>query len=171
MIPMKTAAPKILKTQATKKAHRCYKATVWLDKSRNYRAYCDLDARETKWLCTIAAEFGLTIDEFIRRFYCRALPRPAYARKQGDDRPRKLSDLAMFKVTCSNPAVWSQLAAIAEYQKLKGGAEEECITSILLFLEMFNDDVLFSPKTGKVLCSNAEVDALAFRTGFISAAV
>jgi hypothetical protein len=155
---------KTLKTKVRGKARRCHFAIVWLDKRKNYRVYLDLNAAETKWLGGIAAEFGLTINQFIFRFYRRLLPAPAYARRQHADCQREPADLAMFKVTCSEPEVWRQLAGIAKYQKLKGGAEEQCVTSILSDLEMFNDDLLGSPKTGEVLCENDAVDALVFRT-------
>jgi hypothetical protein len=141
-----------------------FKAVIRLDRPENFRAYFDLDVRETKWLRGVAAEFGLTIEVFVRRFYTRTLPRPAYPLTQFASHKRKASHLAMFKVTCSDSAVWRQLLAIAKYQKLEGGAQEECVTSILATLEMWNGDILFSPKTGEVICENDEVEKLAFQT-------
>jgi hypothetical protein len=124
------------------------------------RIYFDLNEREAKWLRGIANAFGLTIEEFTRRLHRGKLPRPPYPYRQAERGARR--DLSLFKVTCRDAGIWKQLSAIARHER-EPNAENICVEAIFSFLEMFNDDLLFDPRTGEVLCEVSEITALESR--------
>lgn len=153
---------------ATKPALRRggYQAIIWLDKAKNRRVYLDLNAAEAKWLRAVAAAFSLTIEEFIKQFYRKALPGAPYDREQdGQDYNKKV--LELFTVSCNDAAVWRQVKAIALHDKLES-PERFCLNAILSSLECSNETFLFDPRTSAVICERDAISALTFLTNLES---
>jgi hypothetical protein len=64
-----------------------------------------------------------------------------------------------FTVACSDSAIWKHLDAIAKYDGKKN-ATQVCADAIISYLEMFDDELLFSPKTGEALCRKSDLSNL-----------
>lgn len=141
------------------------KIIVWLNRKANRRVYYDLNQAEAAWLESIARAFDLSIKKFVRGFYSGKLQTggPAYPWDQSRNTSRR-PDLQKFTITCSDPAVWRQLDAIAKHND-EGNAKELCARAILGELQIWNEELIFHPKTSAILCTRDELRALGFWTG------
>ena len=109
-------------------------------------------SKQEKRLREIAAEFDFSPEEFISQFLNYKLPAGGAYTTDGEP---SHAELALFKTSCSNPHVWKQLEAIARYNGRT--AQQECADAILGKIQMFNDDVIFSPKSGQIIAEREEV--------------
>lgn len=136
-----------------------YRAMIWLDESRNLRVYLDLDAGEARWLGSIADRLGLTIEEFLQKRQRDELPKPAYPKRQLDE--RTTAELSGFSIQCAVGGVWQQIEAIARFSKKT--PNQVCAEAILGTLECYNEDVLWDTE-GEIICESDDVSDLGYRT-------
>jgi hypothetical protein len=139
----------------TAKAER-YKKSIAV--SEGVTINLDLNRKETRWLRRLGATFGLSIEEFVLAHVRNQLPRPYFGSTQQDEIPPSIRDT--LTINCSDPQLWKQLQSVAKH--CGKDVRVFCGEELLRTLQMFNEDVIFHPRTGEVLAEDGAIRELYF---------